>query len=348
MKNNTVKEMVLYLQEQIGYLISHTDILNNKEKDKMIRNIQSLMDQNKIDVSQLVTEDIQSLYEKELTQSIVELNKRGVEFSTNLNSQVQSGALQNILQDTTADMTAAYATASTLLIGNIEKVLNKVQQEIADGIMYGNTRRKTVKRVYDTFLENGITCFKTVDGKNLPLDFYAETLVRTKTSTARIKAHSETYKEAGVNLMEVVGASDPCPICGSYHNKVFSTDGHDERFPHVDVENIFPLHPNCRCSVLPYVIEYEEEEDIQNKINNSKNFDPKKDDRTEEQKKAYKDMQDARRKARQEMKDYDKIKSVLGNDAPKTLGAYRRMKREKSKGYIKLQSKMRELNKKGG
>lgn len=348
MKNNTVKEMVLYLQEQIGYLISHTDILNNKEKDKMIRNIQSLMDQNKIDVSQLVTEDIQSLYEKELTQSIVELNKRGVEFSTNLNSQVQSGALQNILQDTTADMTAAYATASTLLIGNIEKVLNKVQQEIADGIMYGNTRRKTVKRVYDTLLENGITCFKTVDGKNLPLDFYAETLVRTKTSTARIKAHSETYKEAGVNLMEVVGASDPCPICGSYHNKVFSTDGHDERFPHVDVENIFPLHPNCRCSVLPYVIEYEEEEDIQNKINDSKNFDPKKDDRTEEQKKAYKDMQDARRKARQEMKDYDKIKSVLGNDAPKTLGAYRRMKREKSKGYIKLQSKMRELNKKGG
>lgn len=348
MRDNTVKEMVQYLQRQIGYLITNTDILNNKEKDKMIRNIQNVMEQNHIEVSQLVTNDIQSLYEKELAQSIVELNKRGVEFSTTLDSQVQSGALQNILQDTTADMSAAYATASALLIKNIDKVLNKVQQEIADGIMYGNTRRKTVKRVYDTFLENGITCFKTVDGKELPLDFYAETLVRTKTSTARIKAHSETYKEAGVNLMEVVGASDPCPICGAYHNKVFSTDGQDERFPHVDVENIFPLHPNCRCSVLPYVIEYEEEEDIQNKINDSKNFDPKKDDRTEEQKKAYKDMQDARRKARQEMKDYDKIKSVLGNDAPKTLGAYRRMKREKSKGYIKLQSKMRELNKKGG
>lgn len=348
MKDNTVKEMVLYLQQQIGYLISHTDVLNNKEKDKMIRNIQNIMEQNHIEVSRLVNDDIQSLYEKELTQSIIELNKRGVEFSTTLDSQVQSGALQNILQDTTADMSAAYATASALLIKNIDKVLGKVQQEIADGIMYGKTRRKTVKRVYDTFLENGITCFKTVDGKELPLDFYAETLVRTKTSTARIKAHSETYKEAGVNLMEVVGASDPCPICGAYHNKVFSTDGQDERFPHVDVENIFPLHPNCRCSVLPYVIEYEEEEDIQNKIDDSKNFDPKKDDRTEEQKKAYKDMQDARRKARQEMKDYDKIKSVLGNDAPKTLGAYRRMKREKSKGYIKLQSKMRELNKKGG
>lgn len=340
--------MVQYLQQQIGYLIANTDILNNKEKDKMIRNIQNVMEQNHIEVSQLVTDDIQSLYEKELTQSIVELNKRGVEFSTNLNSQVQSGALQNILQDTTADMSAAYATASALLIKNIDKVLNKVQQEIADGIMYGNTRRKTVKRVYDTFLENGITCFKTVDGKELPLDFYAETLVRTKTSTARIKAHSETYKEAGVNLMEVVGASDPCPVCGSYRDKVFSTDGQDKRFPHVDVQNVFPLHPNCRCSVLPYVIEYEQDEDIQKKIEDSKDFDPTKDTRTQKQKKAYKDMQDARRKARQEMKDYDKIKGVLGDDAPKTLGAYRRMKREKSKGYLKLQSKMRALNKKAG
>ena len=84
---------------------------------------------------------------------------------------------------------------------------------------------------------------------------------------------------------------------------------------------------------------------MQSKIDKSSNFDPTKDTRTQKQKKAYKDMQDARRKARQEMKDYDKIKGVLGNDAPKTLGAYRRMKREKSKGYLKLQQRMRDLNK---
>lgn len=314
----------------------------------MIRNINSLMEQSETDVETLVSDELANEYQQELTRAVKMLNGKGVNFATSLDSVVHKGALEIILQDTMLDMRAAYRTANKRLVDNIEKTLGSVKKDIADGVMYGNTRQKTVKRVYDDFLEKGLTSFTTVDGKELPLDFYAETVTRTKTSTARIKAHSETYKEAGVNLMEVVGASDPCPICGAYHNKVFSTDGQDERFPHVDVENIFPLHPNCRCSVLPYVIEYEEEEDIQNKINDSKNFDPKKDDRTEEQKKAYKDMQDARRKARQEMKDYDKIKSVLGNDAPKTLGAYRRMKREKSKGYIKLQSKMRELNKKGG
>lgn len=348
MKDNTVKEMVLYLQQQIGLLIAARNILDEREKNKMIRNINSLMEQSETDVETLVSDELANEYQQELTRAVKMLNGKGVNFATSLDSVVHKGALEIILQDTMLDMRAAYRTANKRLVDNIEKTLGSVKKDIADGVMYGNTRQKTVKRVYDDFLEKGLTSFTTVDGKELPLDFYAETVTRTKTSTARIKAHSETYKEAGVNLMEVVGASDPCPICGSYHNKVFSTDGQDERFPHVDVENIFPLHPNCRCSVLPYVIEYEEEEDIQNKINDSKNFDPKKDDRTEEQKKAYKDMQDARRKARQEMKDYDKIKSVLGNDAPKTLGAYRRMKREKSKGYIKLQSKMRELNKKGG
>lgn len=348
MKDNTVKEMVLYLQEQIGKLIATRNILNEREKEKMLRNINNIMEQSEADVGELVGDDLANEYEQELTNAIKLLNSRGIKFSTSLDSNVHKGALENLLQDTMLDMRAAYRTANKRLVDNIEKTLGSVKKDIADGVMYGNTRQKTVKRVYDDFLEKGLTSFTTVDGKELPLDFYAETVTRTKTSTARIKAHSETYKEAGVNLMEVVGASDPCPICGVYHNKVFSTDGQDERFPHVDVENIFPLHPNCRCSVLPYVIEYEQDEDIQKKIEDSKDFDPTKDTRTEKQKKAYKDMQDARRKARQEMKDYDKIKGVLGDDAPKTLGAYRRMKHEKSKGYLKLQSKMRALNKKAG
>lgn len=348
MKDNTVKEMVQYLQQQIGLLISTRNILDEREKEKMIRNINNLMEQSEADVRGLVSDDLANEYEQELTNAIKLLNSRGVKFSTSLDSVVHKGALEYLLQDTMLDMRAAYRTANKRLVDNIEETLGSVKKDIADGVMYGNTRQKTVKRVYDDFLEKGLTSFTTVDGKELPLDFYAETVTRTKTSTARIKAHSETYKEAGVNLMEVVGASDPCPKCGVYQGKVFSTDGQDKRFPHVDVQNVFPLHPNCRCSVLPYIPDFEEEKDVQSKIDKSSNFDPTKDTRTEKQKKAYKDMQDARRKARQEMKDYDKIKGVLGDDAPKTLGAYRRMKREKSKGYLKLQSKMRALNKKAG
>lgn len=340
--------MVLYLQQQIALLIATRNILDEREKEKMLRNINNLMDQSEADVRELVGDELANEYEQELTNAIKLLNSRGVKFSTSLDSVVHKGALEYLLQDTMLDMRAAYRTANKRLVDNIEATLDNVKQDIADGVMYGNTRQKTVKRVYDDFLEKGLTSFTTVDGKELPLDFYAETVTRTKTSTARIQAHSNTYQEAGVDLYEVVGASDPCPICGAYHNKVFSVNGSDDRFPHVDVQNIFPLHPNCRCSILPYVIEYEDEADINAKIEKSKQFDPSKDDRTAEQKRKYKEMQEARRKARQEMKQYAKIKGVLGDDAPKTIGAYRRMKRSNSKRYQEIQAQMRSLNKMEG
>lgn len=340
--------MVLYLQQQIALLIATRNILDEREKEKMLRNINNLMEQSEADVRELVGDELANEYEQEITNAIKLLNSRGVKFSTSLDSIVHKSALEYILQDTMLDMRAAYRTANKRLINNIEATLDNVKQDIADGVMYGNTRQKTVKRVYDDFLEKGLTSFTTVDGKELPLDFYAETVTRTKTSTARIQAHSNTYQEAGVDLYEVVGASDPCPVCGAYHNKVFSVNGSDDRFPHVDVQNIFPLHPNCRCSILPYVIEYEDEADINTKIEESKQFDPSKDNRTASQKRKYKEMQDARRKARQEMKQYAKIKGVLGDDAPKTIGAYRRMKRSNSKRYQEIQAQMRSLNKNNG
>lgn len=348
MKINQVKEMVQYLQQQIGILIATRNILDAKEKEKMIRNINNLMQQSQTEVTDLVSEELAKEYQQELTSAITSLNVKGIKFSTSLDSIVHQGALEYLLQDTMLDLNAAYRTANKRLINNIDATLDNVKQDIADGVMYGNTRKKTVKRVYDDFLEKGMTSFTTVDGKELPLDFYAETVTRTKTSTARIQAHSNTYDEAGVNLVEVVGASDPCPICGSYQNIVFSTDGKDDRFPHVDVQNIFPLHPNCRCSIIPYVVDFEEQADVDAKIKKGKQFDPSKDSRTEKQKKEYKEMQEARRKARQEMKQYDKIKGVLGDDAPKTLGAYRRMKRSKSKRYQEIQTQMRSLNKNNG
>lgn len=344
MKENQVKEMVLFLQRQISFLILNANLLDDKEKDKMLRNINHLIEINHYNVTELVGEELANEYQQELENAKALLQERGLELSTALNSMAQDNAIRIIVSDTMVDLSAAYRTARINMTKNIEKTIGEVKEEIAKGIMYGDTRKKTTKRVQEAFLKEGMTSFVTSDGKQLPLDFYSETVVRTKTRTARINAHVNTYEGYGVNLVEVVGASDPCPHCGAYHDMVFSTDGKDKRFPHLNVRNVFPLHPNCRCSVIPFVAQLEDEEVVQEKIDLSKEFDPTKDRRTEEQKASYKKMQDARRKARQEVKEYDKIKSILGNDAPKNIGAYRRMKRNKSKGYLEIQRRMRALS----
>lgn len=344
MKENEVKDKVQYLKQQIALLIASRDILKDSEKERMLRNIEDLMRQSHVDVSELVEEEIKDVYESELKKAQEEVRSRGIDFATNLDSNVHAQALEVLLVDTMDDMAAAYRTARNRMIDNIEKTLSEVKQEIADGIMYGNTRKKTIKRVYDKFLEGGLSSFTTVDGKELPLDFYAETITRTKISSANVQAHTNAYEEANINTVEVRGASDPCNVCAPYHHVVFSLDGKDDRFPHVDVRDLFPLHPNCRCNIRPFVIEYEQRENINDKVKLGKEFDPNKDTRTKSQKEKYKQAQEKKRRARQELKQYDKIKGVLGDDAPKTLGAFRRMKRKQTKGYKELQSKMRELN----
>lgn len=344
MKENQVKDMVLFMQRQISMLILTTNLLDDKKRNKMIRNINHLIEINHYNVTDLVGEELANEYQQELENAEALLQEQGLELSTTLNAMAQDNAIRIIVNDTMQDLSAAYRTARMNMTKNIEQTVGEVKEEIAKGIMYGNTRAKTTKRVQEAFLKEGMTSFVTKDGKQLPLDFYSETVVRTKTRTARINAHANTYESYGVNLVEVVGASDPCPHCGAYHDMVFSTDGKDKRFPHLNVRDIFPLHPNCRCSIIPFVAQLEDEDVIQEKIELSKEFDPTKDRRTEEQKKAYNKMQNARRKARQEVKEYDKIKSILGNDAPKNIGAYRRMKRNKSKGYLEIQRRMRALS----
>lgn len=346
MRDDDVKNRVLFLQQEIGRLIASTDVMDNAEREKMIRNIEYLMDENKEEVLAVLDKGVYEAYKEAVDKAVMETQKRGIELTTSLNSQVHKEALYAVLADTMLDMAAAYRTAKQRLIGNINKTLDEVQDKIAKGIMYGQSRRKVIKAVYDNFLEQGLTSFVTIDGKELPLDFYAETVTRTKMSRASYEGHANHYRETDVDLVQVVGASDPCSECAPYHHITFSLSGDDKRFPHLPDETI-PLHPNCRCSIIPFVESYEDEEDVQAAIDKSKMFNPNLDPRTEAQRKKYKDMQDKRRVAREELKRYNKIKEVLGSDAPKTLGAYRRMKRNNTKGYKKLQSKMRALNKTG-
>ncbi|MFD1066680.1 hypothetical protein [Oceanobacillus locisalsi] len=73
------------------------------------------------------------------------------------------------------------------------------------------------------------------------------------------------------------------------------------------------------------------------------NFDPEEDPRTPEQKKAYEKEQDARRRANAEKQQYARFKGVLGDDAPKNLGAFRRMKRQNTVKFQEMQSEYRSL-----
>ena len=75
-----------------------------------------------------------------------------------------------------------------------------------------------------------------------------------------------------------------------------------------------------------------------------KKFDPGKDTRSESDKKEYRKEQEIRRKANEEKKQYYRYVALLGDDAPKTLGGFRRMKRSNSIKYQELKAEYRRVS----
>lgn len=257
------------------------------------------------------------------------------------NTKAHVEAVKEIVNDSMMDLNAAFRTALLNFNAEYEKAVYGVREDIANGLIDGSNREAIVKKVYETFSENGFTAFRTVDGRNLPLEFYTRTVVRTKMTQARNHGHLNRYKEAGVNLVYVTGREPTCGECAKYRNRVFCTDGTDKRFPHVDCYTVFPVHPNCNCKIHPYVLTYKSQDEINKEIKHAKSFNPNKDPRTAEQRQKYEADQEKKRIARQEDKDYARMASVLGDKAPKNVGAYRRIKRNNPKKFAELQSMMR-------
>ena len=70
-------------------------------------------------------------------------------------------------------------------------------------------------------------------------------VVRTETMHYLNAASLQSYKEAGVEEVEMLAAKDErlCDVCGSEHGKIYP----------INKAPILPLHPNCRCTIVPVV-----------------------------------------------------------------------------------------------
>ncbi|MCI2256509.1 phage minor capsid protein [Domibacillus sp. PGB-M46] len=176
----------------------------------------------------------------------------------------------------------------------------------------------------------------TRDGKRLPLDVYARLVARTKTRQAQVTGAENRYKEVGVTTVRIFENAVTCPVCAKYRNMIVVISGTVPGFKTKDEIPLPPYHPNCHGTIRPVVLDFLTEAELAEAKALTTAFHPEKDTRTPVQRKAYAKEQEIRRKAREEVKYYKRMKAVLGNGAPTTVGAFRRMKRSNSKGWQKL------------
>lgn len=312
-----------------------TDIMKDKNKKRVLDMIVSRLDELGATAEQLLPEEIMEEYAQGSDQAVDQLATVGMAVSS-LNAQysnrIHIEAVQELLTDTGEDLKASVRTAQMMGISAVDKITNNVTDQMAEGLTKGTARKVATNELKQYLADSGFTGFITSDNRRLPLDFYAKTVMRTKRKEANVKGMINRYTENGVEFVRINTHAPTCEHCAKYHRVIVQIQGDPvQGVTQLKDTQLPPYHPNCRCAITP--ISTLEGEEIIN---------PREDDpRTEAQKRAYDSEQKIRRKANEEKKLYAKMKAS-GVDVPKTLGAFRRKKRQNDQSWQAMQANYRD------
>ncbi|MCP3026612.1 phage minor capsid protein [Halobacillus sp. A5] len=356
MNNDELLKYISNVVQDIIQKVAEAEELEKEDKAQaLIEQIGSILDQFGVELEEIIPELAILNYFGGVDEATEWLNESGIEVEKTLaltsegqvakafQRPIHMEALEEVVEETLLDFKAALRTAKNNSKVSINDALNSVKADIAEGLIRGNHNKVLSKKVMDSFSKNGLTSFTTVDGKKLPLDFYASTITKTKMRQASVKGSTNRYQENDVGLVIIQGTTPTCHICKKYQGMVVSLTGDHEGFPSTDDVPLPPYHPNCEDSARPYVIDYKSDEEVQAVKEKWANFNPEKDTRTPAQKKAYDKEQNIRRKANEEKKQFARYQMALGAEAPKTLGAFRRMKRQNSPKFQELQHQYKSI-----
>ena len=331
------------LQRLLEIILKPKDLLDDKESNSVKETLVKIFDALEKMVDKVVPGGLAKSYENGLKQAVEDLKATGMNklVITGVSAFIHKEAVSAINDDTILDLKAAIRTAKENAILSIDNTLAEVKEDIKNGVISGETRKIVSQRVASAFAKKGLTSFVTKDGKNLPLDFYARTVVKTKTRQAHTTGAVNRYIENDVHLVKIDEHHPTCHVCARYQGLVVSLTGNQDGFPNVKEVPLPPYHPNCEHTIRPFVIEFKNQEEIRAERDRWERYDPEKDIRSKAQQKAYEKEQQIRRVANQEKKQYAKLRAALGDKAPKTVGTYRRMKRKNDDKWKKLQSEYR-------
>ncbi|MTW85617.1 hypothetical protein F3157_08065 [Virgibacillus dakarensis] len=342
---NVTKAMKL----EILNILINSDLSNNKQAQKALLTINDMFKRLDQSVEDVIPQETLNAYFSGVDEATKALNKVGINPVNGLAASISStgtvagafathvhmNAVSEITDNTMLDLKAAIRTARQNTYFTLMTTLQGVKEDLQSGIIRGMSRKVITQRVAESFAKDGMTAFITVDGKQLPLDFYSQVVTRTNLKQANTNGAINRYKENGQDLVKISGNTPTCYECHAYRGMVFSLSGEDDRFPPA-AGNLPPYHAQCQCSASVYVAEFKSDKEVNKEVERAKTFDPTKDTRSESQKKAYEKQQRLNRQNNYEKKRYADIKGVLGDDAPANLGAFKRMKRANTDNYNKL------------
>ena len=312
---------------------------------------------------------------RQIQKELKKLKKSSKALVEQLIKENYKTGLQNLIDDLLKDNTAPrlFNMFSELNISQIElitqnanidlnKAINIVGRRVQDAVREagveataeklttGQTIREMQKNLQDKLKQQNLIAVEYANGTKMPIEKYAETVARSTTAETQNKAKVIQGQDWGYDLVRFTEHSPTCGVCSMYQGRVYAltkeaangkykgSKGQALHFPYLYdtalISGYSTIHPNCRhrLSVLPAgaYTAAEMEEFSRNSMQ------PFEDMRSDKERKAYAQEQAVKRKRNESRKQYEKIKTALPNDAPKTFAAFVKMKSAKSERYKEL------------
>lgn len=316
-------------------------------------------------------------YEDALDEFINELQAQGVpteRIASNINNSVQSIVPMNEKPAAQLAMSGLNKSQIRIIAENTDydfnKAINLVGRRIQDAVREaaveataeklttGQTVRQMQKNLEQKLNAQSLTCVEYANGVKMPLKSYAEMVSRSTTAETQNTAKIVQGKEWGYDLVQITTHSPTCPICAMYQGRVYAItkeaangkyklkDGTVFKLPYL-YETAFAsgystIHPNCRHRISNFSIRSYTDEEIRHYA--ALSTAPFEDTRSEQERKAYSAEVAKRRKLLENRRQYEKIKAVLPDHAPKSLAAFVRMKAANSEKYKELMSDYKRIN----
>lgn len=141
-------------------------------------------------------------------------------------------------------------TFSSRIWSNTNDLANRIYDDVLHHIQTGEAPKKIIKRIKDDY---GVTAYQ------------AKRLVNTEIAKVVNRAQMDVYKNSGVVQKVLYMATletNTCENCADLDGKYFDLD----KAPNI------PLHPNCRCCLVPVVDDWKPTKRADNETKESINY----------------------------------------------------------------------------
>ncbi|MDD6488897.1 MAG: hypothetical protein PUG48_03650 [Clostridia bacterium] len=294
-----------------------------------------------------VTELIEHFYESGLQQLVEQLAQVGENRTYNMFSRLNRRQIEIIARNTNGDFNKAIKMIGRRTQDTVRKI---TLESTAEKLTTGQTIRQMQKSLAKAFENEHLTCVEYSNGAKMPISKYAEMTARSTTAEAQNSSQFVQAKDWGYDLVKMTSHSPTCAVCAKYQGRVYATtkqaangkykdkDGKRLKFPYlydtVLVKGYDTVHPNCRHRFSIYPARAYTTEELKKASQNSmREF---TDDRSDDERKAYAKEQAEKRQKNENLKQYEKLKAMFPDDAPKSFAGFVRMKNAKSERYKQL------------